>query len=653
MPVTKGSAFVSTSFLTGKRFFHFGTRTNGGQSASDQPIWQLEAGEPIELRFWTGTAGLLPPPEPGIVFLDVYYETGNATLVRRVWNSGLPSNGARFTFWATDDGTETGEPRCGTLRLSIHAQFGTLYLVRSDGTGSGLDAWSQGLLRANAKVSAITHDGYPNGDRYALGVVDDESVTLRAAITPPFDVRGHELLAWRILHDQVDIHTDPSHFPDSAGQLSVSLPTDSVFLDALETYGAGLAVDGNSELEPSSGAVAWTSISADNANLVDDADGVSDPALFDVDPRVQFADVTAGSPIYNRGQTASIEIGLINARGEPLLRDLDLALVDSLNQTQSTQTLSGPIYEMTYPLPVDADARNDQTGAEWRVKLVDPTVTATGDHAAFYVSSLLNIYVHAQLHDNLVLPSSWPPISPSPAQEFKIGTDQIFLWVHSAGVGSSHPPIETTGDAISVSLYDPAMQLSEARVTDSQAGPTNQNLVGWSPRLQFTPQLPEGEWQFVVSVSHEGNSGSANLTAQYLLIVDRDLFVLLAPPVDARPGETARILLLCERNGAAVEADTIPQWRLISTDADVPAMEELSSGAMTFCGTQADPLYCVDLTMPLDEGRYLIGAHARLSGQLVGVAEPFEVKAQQTITHPLSFRLGPFSVPLTGESYVD
>lgn len=660
MPVIKGGAFAEVAFATGSRYFHFGKRTVGGGSVEDLPDWEVEAGGLINLQYRTNVSSLLAPPAPTRIKFSAYYEGSEASsdLIRTLYDGTPPANGTVFPFYATHDGTENGEPRSGLISLYILATFssvlGSHYAVRSNGNGTFQGGWARGVIRSNAKVYTIGHGGYPAGDKYALGADADENVVLAAAITPPFRSFGHEKLAWRIQHDETTIHTDPGHVVDMAGRSEIGLPTDSVFLPSLETYGAAVEVDGDSALQPTSGPIPWTVLSADSPALTSDGDAVVRDPLFDVDPRAYIEDVSSPFDVYNRGMQASAAFSVVNARQEALSTDLAISLRDSQDVVQLTVTLTGPNYQLTLALPDDADASSSLSGVPWTINIADPVISGGNSEHAFSVSSLLQVYVQGQLFDTLS-PPSFPPAVPEPDQQVKIGTDVLYLWVHVAGADQSYPPIQTSGDAISITRTDPSGQAVDQLNTDSFADPSNEFTIGWSPRVAFNAVLPEGSWQLLADVNFDGNSGASLLSVDHLLIVRRELFLQLAAPFNATPGQVRTILLGCERNGTAVEADLLPQWRLVRADQVSPdfALVSDTEGQMSFCGTPSAPLYCADVTMPPEEGRYLIEVRASLSGQLLSEVQGFESRPVTTITHPLTFKIGPFSVPLNGESYVD
>lgn len=251
MAVYKGDAYVEAPGTLSTRNLAIRT-VNDDSAPADRASWELKAGESITLYYREFTTGLLPPATPTTLNIIVYYETGTGTLVRTLANAPQ-ANGTSFVFWATDDGTETGAPRAGTLRLYLQAQVGGLgsYNVNTDDDGD------QGLLTANIVVDSINPNAYPAGAKFALGPTGNEQVTLTATHTQPFDERGHEEARLDLL-DGAAVQASGTSQDVTGPTTAQAFTVNRINFDAgLKNYGARLSPVGNSVLTPTSGPVLW------------------------------------------------------------------------------------------------------------------------------------------------------------------------------------------------------------------------------------------------------------------------------------------------------------------------------------------------------------------------------------------------------------
>jgi hypothetical protein len=131
----------------------------------------MTAGQSITLYLGEyAPGGALGPAAANTVYVRVYYENDTSTPII-AWTFSSPNwtdystNPHTVTFYATSDGTSTGTPKAGTVRLYIRAVntgTGTSYDVNSD--ASGIYNY-QGYLRSNIplvtgySVSNVTYGG--------------------------------------------------------------------------------------------------------------------------------------------------------------------------------------------------------------------------------------------------------------------------------------------------------------------------------------------------------------------------------------------------------------------------------------------------------------------------------------------------------------
>jgi len=360
--------------------------TNQG---SDRPTYMLNAGESIQLYY---NRNLDTSDGTNTVDLWVYYETGTGTLVRTLYSgsqAGLTA-GQAFTFWATHDGTETGNPRSGTLRLRArHTRTGTAaglgnFVIDTDGGSSPPSLGSvgyedQGKLIARNPVTLSHQSGYPAGDKHSYGPAGDELATVRASYSPPWSVRGHEQAKLDIL-DGVDVQLAGSTATVSSGGFTdfSAVVNETNFDLTLKTYGARFVVNGLAQLQATSegGTALWTTFSANAGGQT----------LFDADPRLTSGTPATNFALSNIGDATEVDWGITNSRGEALTRNLTLVLKDSLGATKKSIADTGSNYDLNYTLLSGDDATADATGKQWTIETLPPGQVTTLSGNVFKVS---------------------------------------------------------------------------------------------------------------------------------------------------------------------------------------------------------------------------------------------------------------------------
>lgn len=345
-------------------------------SVADETQWELSAGDSITFFYYERSANGNPPDN---VIIRAYYETGTGTLIREIANSNV-SSGSTFTFWATDDGTETGAPRAGTLRMYMRISggsgaVGTNYDVDSDGNQFSLGGaytafdFARGVLRANSKVSDLDVSAYPAGNAFAYGAASDEAITLTATHTQPYEVRGHEHVRidaldgmdQQIEGDEKDIGSATS----TTQQFAVNNPN---FDDSAKSYGAELIPVGVAQLLPDSDpAMLWTTFVADGVDVQQNGTGVRRQSFYDVDPRITLQNGVVGESVYNRGETAEHQFELVNARGESLTRSVGWDILDGADTTVASVSDTGPTYSNSRVIGDTELALPDDTGDQWSI----------------------------------------------------------------------------------------------------------------------------------------------------------------------------------------------------------------------------------------------------------------------------------------------
>lgn len=265
--------------------------------------YELDAGASLTLTYFTRVLGGVPPIAPTTLNLIIYYETGTGTLVRTLHSGAALANGSTFTFYGTADGLVGGAPRAGTLRIFVQAiatgSAGGLndYNANSDDETN----WTQGanvssaaadrhahtgVLRSNAKVSAIAVNAYPAGTQFAVAATAvGETITATVTHTQPYAVRGHEDIRIDAIDGVAQQVAGTVKDITNGTSTTQNFAANNTFDAALKAYGFRFLPTGNAQLIPTSGAILWTKFIDDGANVEQDGNNVMRQAFYNVDPR--------------------------------------------------------------------------------------------------------------------------------------------------------------------------------------------------------------------------------------------------------------------------------------------------------------------------------------------------------------------------------
>lgn len=156
------------------------TGTAASCSIGSGSIDQVSAGAGVDIGCQGGTVGPVAPLGAEIITISLVsdatsFPSATPTAIRSytlsagevtTCNSG--PTGVLFTFYCTDDGTISGTPKHGIVRLHIRAQRTTIptYDTNSDTTTSGL----YGVIRCNTALTSLVDSNPPSGaNRYKGG----------------------------------------------------------------------------------------------------------------------------------------------------------------------------------------------------------------------------------------------------------------------------------------------------------------------------------------------------------------------------------------------------------------------------------------------------------------------------------------------------
>lgn len=352
MSVYKGNAQLQLDNVGSKRWFALRTEDAVGISNGDKAGWQLAPGASVTLHFETGTSGATPPGAVDAALeLRVYYETGTGTLVRTLYSgTTAPADGSTYAFFGTSDGTAGGSPRAGTLRLYIRAQRTAIvaYDRNSDGTGGSggtADITDQGVLQVGCNVDDIAVQAYPAGATFAYTQAG-EAVTVTATHTQRFADTNVETVAIDAL-DGVAVQTTGSSVEVGAGTTAQNFTVNDTNFDAAsKSYGAEFRVVGNSGLTPTSGAIPWTYLLDNGANVEANGLKMRRQSFYNVDPRFTLRN-GAGSNGYHfqKGLPLAFESTAHDAGYQMLASDLGHAASQVVNAR--SEAVNGLGYTLT------------------------------------------------------------------------------------------------------------------------------------------------------------------------------------------------------------------------------------------------------------------------------------------------------------------
>lgn len=401
-------------------------RTANATTAMQDRAYELDAGSSITFFYkWLSDAGFGPPNK---VTIQVRRDNDN-TVIRTYQTDGArPADGTSFTFFGTSDGTQTGSPRAGVVRLYLrhikdNAAVSTAnYDVDSDGTFTTLPAGAtgiadQGCLRSNAIVSALSVSAYPAGATFAY----PDTITLSATHTQRFGDTNVET-ARLDLTDSSDVQfIAGSSAEATTTTFSQNFSVSDTFPASAANYGSRFLPIGNAGFVPTSGAILWTKFVA--SGVTQDGNNVKRSIFYAVDPRVTCThhfqvddDVFGVAKDDTSKQMLSTQSGFIwtifkNARGE----GQDGLTITQTLDPQAPGTTVGPTSSSTSTQDSQAgvSGRIDWTaskpGGSWD-KTVDITAPAAIDANTHLVSAtdtltMLNVDPRVRLVVSL-LPSA-------------------------------------------------------------------------------------------------------------------------------------------------------------------------------------------------------------------------------------------------------
>lgn len=717
--------------------------------------FQFVAGDPIQLYLDQNTsaaAGLVPPPAADDFYVYLYFEndtTGNEW-VKLVDGGPAPADGALPVFYATDDGTITGNPVCGTARIRVVATNDDPVLgygADSDSASNSIN--SKGILQLQTLME-ITDQGPPSGVQFAYGAAADENIDITATHAQPLGAGGHQDI-------KIDVYDAGVLQAGGAQQDLTSTNTvqsftcnNTNFDDASKLYDARATPLGDSLLVAASGAQLWTSFVAAPAHT-QNGDAVDKANLFRADPRLTLVSSTALHSLYNRGEVGQLDLVVENARAETLTRAMTVSIKDSFGGTKYSQSITGSPYEPDYTIGAADDAAFDIVGKQWTwdfgaadvtnlsgnaysvsSKLLldsgpvalntdndlnlntnfavynrgespainyylgyargDPFGSVSGitqivyndnevqednqleatdvagkvvtsytigagdkaladlsgspkhlhalwsgnstDHSAesFAVSSFYYVDLHPQAQSEFALiKDNFPTEDANEVYQYVILGGATNLWAHVAGVRLDGTEVQTSGGALLLERFDPEGGLADSTAFDTGAD-------GWSARLSKSVDEPPGIWDYQLSVSFAGNSGSASHPISHITPLTSNLSTDLHPPAKLKPGQIQRWHFQTQIEDVADEPDSVPEWELRDVDAAgnwfVAAsgtMKNVVDNAAAVKGGE----YYFDLTTP-NKGTYVMHTKAFLNGNGIRVAEPFEVVGDKINIGPLN-----------------
>lgn len=630
--VTLGNAEVGTNTGgIGGAFRYWALRTQDitGIGQSDLTPWEGDAGTQITLVFRTGTSGITPPSQAQTVILRAYKKDG--TLLKEFHNGAPPANSTQFTLDLTDTGNPGGVEIFGGIELYVRAIFDGVsgdYDVdsRDNVIVGNTNTHRQGLLRANPKVTAIVHGGYPAGANYAIGPTADENITVTVTHTRPLVANEGQF--------RIDVTDGINQFLVGTAQ-NIGLVTSTQqqflsgddFLEQLKSYGIRVLPIGDIFLPPTSGTIAWAKMIAADVSLVQDGDNVRIDDLFSVDPSITVPVPTIGQTLYNSFEVALATFnGIQNSRAENLTRALDFELVDAVAAVQEVVNTTGPVYNVSHQIQPGETAIADDVGAPWRARPIAPYLHAQTYQNIYNVSSLYLVDVHTQL-DSLLVPDDFPTDDASEDHAGVILGNTLYTWVHVENIRNDGTEIDTTGNAITLILRDQDGSIQQTYDLDTSPDSTNGNRSGWTARLSISPGAPPGDWTYTAVVNYGGNTGEDVETITHITPLTSNLFILPSGPILQKPGQDHRITVKCEIDNAAGVPESLPIWRLFNSQLGL-----VSSGN---CKNIVDDTETIDgaiyyvegITDTLAVGRYTIWVEAQLNGNPIKQIHEFRVAA--------------------------
>lgn len=357
--------------------------------------------------------------------------------------------------------------------------------------------------------------------------------------------------------------------------------------------------------------------------------------------------------LYNNdGEIVNFDFFLSNADGSALvsatgvsisvLNSADLAVEAVVPfDTDGTGAIDG-----AYATDAAHVAANDATGTDKRLTAARAGNTTDNSDAEWFVSSLYLIDVHTQISGTLV-PDDFPTQESTETDRGVILGDIFYTWVHVEGIRNDGREIDTSGNAVTVTIRDPSGGITDTFLLDTGPDASNGSRSGWTPRLDILPAAPAGNWNYEGSVAFQGSSATTSELRVYITPLTSNLFILATSPVLMRPGQDFQFTIRCEKDGAETDPETVPVWRLLSgaTLAEISNGELLSvvSSLPEINGSRYTVLQSDLTALPLPPGRYVVFFEAQLNGNDMKQQVEFRIAPVQI--NPVLSKLGGIGPP--------
>lgn len=608
-----GSARARASGLAGATRSFF-LKTANDTVPGAEALWEGTAGTAITLYFTTATTGLTPPDAPDIVTLEVRRSDGS--ILRTLHNGPPPTNGTSYTLTLSDTGLSGGADRCGGLELYVRAQR-TGGLAPYDVNSQQLD---RGILCSNAIVSAIEVNSYPAGGTFAYGASGDEVVTITLTHTQPFVANEGQLRIDAL--DGTAVQASGSSQNASGTTTQQSFTANNTFDDAAKSYGAQLTAVGNLFITPSSGSTPWTKLVASGANVEQNGTAVRRQGFYNVDPRVYLSIDAIGQTLYNRGELATVDFSVTNARAENLTRSLAYQVKDSSGTVRKSASDTGANYDGDYTIGNNDAAALDAVGSQWTLNLNQSDVASNPSANIYKVSRLRLLDLHTQLTGTLNK-DDFPSEDANEEYAGVILGNVIYTWAHVENIRNDGTEVNTSGASLVLQIKDPDGGIQTTYNFDT--GPD-----GWSDRINVQPSAPAGDWTYELTLTDQfNNTASASHTVTYITPLTSNLTTLVNHPTLAKPAQVVKIQLRTEVDDAPSVPESLPQFKIYAVSAQgawsevvgVTNMQNRVDATETINGAE----YTADVTLPTAEGRYVLWTHVQLNGNGIRNVSSFRI----------------------------
>lgn len=471
------------------------------------------------------------PPLPGAdVIIQVRLGESTTSICTLKSGGSLSPFPATFTFYSTNNCLATGEPRAGALHIYMRIQYNdglNSYDCATDGTESSGGLYScDTITRGFVFPRMLIHDFYlasppAGGTPYAYGTAGNEQVTPHFVVTREYEPSTNAF--------SIDINTTSSSNVDSLTvatlqpetgdppnyYASASSTIDNSYATTVASYNVEIATSRTTNVITD---FTTSDVQAKVVFLDDPGPGftcvkfdlackrVRVTSAFEADPRIYFSTdgttkdlgVTTNHAVYNRGETATWDFYVVNARSEQVTKSTTVRIRDNDATQVFSTTKSGANYAGTYLIETGDKATNDAIGSPYSfaVNYGDNSVSSTTSHA---VSSLYFLDAHVQNNSTLTK-DDFPSENNGETPAFISGEDLIHHWCHVKNVRLD-TEIQTTGAVVHLDMYDDDGTLVSANTANSGSD-------GWTNRHQQPATPPTGQWELICSVTFNGNSGT-------------------------------------------------------------------------------------------------------------------------------------------------